>query len=184
MRTAAALAVLASALLLAPGAKASCDPGAYGNLHVKLPAAFVSQGAAAGRRDKGPDSIVGLWHAVLSSPDGFGYQSFVTWHSDGLEFESADAPPIMGAVCVGVWKQRGRTASNNHFGWTWDTSGFVPTGSFNLTQTVTLSPDGNSYSGNFDFTTYDINGAVSGEHKGTVTAMRITLGDHGATGAN
>jgi hypothetical protein len=171
------MAVLVPALLLASTAKAGCDPGIYGSVHVKVPASLLHHG-------KGPDSIVGLWHAVLTSPDGFGYQSFVTWHADGTEFETADAPPLIGAVCVGVWKQEGRAVFDNHFGWTWDLSGLVPTGSFNLLETLTLSSNGNAYTGSFDFITYDINGNLSGEHKGTVTAARITLSDRGADGAN
>jgi hypothetical protein len=182
IRTAAALALFIPALLLASTARAGCDPGTYGRVHVRVPAAVMSQGAALMQHDKGSDSIVGLWHAVLTSPDGFGYQSFVSWHADGLEFETADIPPLVGAVCVGVWKQKGRNVHNNHFGWTWDASGVVPTGSFNLRETLRLSANGNSYTGDFDFQTFDINGVLSGEHKGTVTATRITLGDHGALG--
>jgi hypothetical protein len=177
MRATAAMAVLVPALLLASNAKAACDPGMYGGVHVNVPAAMMHHG-------RGPDSIVGLWHAVLTSPDGFGYQSFVTWHADGLEFESADAPPLMGAVCVGVWRQEGRNVYDNHFGWTWDQSGLVPTGSFNLTETLTLNPLGNGYTGNFDFKTYDIHGGLSGDHKGTVAATRIGLNDHGADGTD
>ena len=171
---AAALALLLGAVA-GPNARANCDPGQYGHVNIRVPATMFAQGTAASRSNSGPVSIVGLWHATLSSPDGFGYQSFVTWHSDGLEFESADAPPIIGAVCVGVWKQAGRTVRNNHFGWTWDPSGIVPTGFFNLRETLTLSNDGNSYAGDFDFATYDINGSPSGDHKGSVSAKRITL---------
>ena len=89
---------------------------------------------------------------------------------------------MLGALCVGAWKQRGRTLQLNYFGWTWDPSGLNPTGSFNLLETITVSADGNSYTGSFDFKPYDANGVFepSGEHKGTIAATRITQNTLGA----
>ena len=104
------------------------------------------------------------------------------WHADGTEFESADIPPVVGALCVGVWKQTESVIQLNHFGWTWDPSGLVPTGSFNLIETVYVGANGNSYHGTFDFRPYDMNGNFepAGEHKGSITATRITVNAHGA----
>ena len=162
-------------LFLSGTASAGCDPRDFGNFHVKLPAGMYS--------GPGSPSIVGLWHAVYTATDGtnFGYQSFDVWHADGTEFESADLPPVVGALCVGVYKQNGRNVELNHFGWTWDPSGLVPTGSFNLRLILTVSEDGRSYSGTFDFKPYDTNGNFesSGEHKGSLTAARITMGTTG-----
>jgi hypothetical protein len=174
---AAAMAALAlGALLGARGAQAGCDPRDFGHFNVSLPAFVHAHG-------QNPRSIVGLWHAVYTATDGtdFGYQSFDVWHGDGTEFESADIPPVVGALCVGVWKQAGASVTLNHFGWTWDPTG-VPTGSFNLLETITVSADGNSYQGSFDFRPYDTNGNFepAGEHKGTIAAARITLTEHGA----
>lgn len=173
------LAVLAIGLLIAStAAKAGCDPRDFGRSNVQLPRFLHPSG-------HGPLSIVGLWHTVYTATDGssFGYQSFEVWHADGTEFESADVPPVVGAVCVGVWKQHGGTAELNHFGWTWDPSGVVPTGSFNLLETITVGVDGHSYEGTFDFRPYDLNGNFepAGEHKGTIAATRITLDSHGPT---
>lgn len=173
-----AAAVLALGLLMASGgAKAGCDPRDFGHFQVKLPSFVKASGY-------GPRSIAGLWHAVYAATDGttFGYQSFDVWHEDGTEFESADIPPVVGALCVGVWRQNGTSVTLNHFGWTWDPSGLNPTGSFNLTLNVTVGPNGNSYQGTFDFKPYDINGNFepSGEHKGTVSGTRITMDTHGA----
>ena len=169
--------MLAMGVLLMSRAHAGCDPRTYGTSHVKFPGAFLAT-------DRGSDSIVGLWHAVYTSTDGtdFNYQSFDVWHQDRTEFESADIPPVGGALCVGVWEQHGLTVRLNHFGWTWDPTGLVPTGSFNLIETLKVHPDGTAYDGTFDFKPYDVNGVFepAGEHKGTVTAMRITLGTHGA----
>jgi len=171
------LVVLAfGALLSARGAQAGCDPRDFGHFNVTLPAFMYANGMS-------PRSIVGLWHAVYTATDGtdFAYQSFDVWHADGTEFESADIPPVVGALCVGVWKQVGATVTLNHFGWTWDPTG-VPTGSFNLLETITVSIDGNSYEGSFDFRPYDMSGnfEAGGEHKGSIAATRITVTQHGA----
>jgi hypothetical protein len=73
--------------------------------------------------------------------------------------ESADLPPIVGAVCFGVGRKTGpMTVKLNRFGWTWHTTGLTPTGYFNLTETVTLTPGGRIYTGTFDFKPYDVNG--------------------------
>ena len=172
-----AAVVLAMGVLVASRAHAGCDPRTFGTSHVQFPHAFLASHSSS-------QSIVGLWHAVYTSTDGtdFNYQSFDVWHDDRTEFESADIPPVVGALCVGVWEQHGLTVQLNHFGWTWDPTGLVPTGSFNLIETLRVHPDGTVYDGTFDFKPYDVNGAFepAGEHKGTVTAMRITLSTHGA----
>lgn len=176
-RTLAAITLATGLLTAAAGARAGCDPRDFGNFHVSLPAGMLPSGT-------GPQTIVGLWHAVYTATDGtnFGYQSFDVWHGDGTEFESADIPPVVGALCVGVWTQRGLSVQLNHFGWTWDPSGLVPTGSFNLLETINLSPNGNTYQGTFDFRPYDVNGnfEAGGEHKGSISATRITMNVHGA----
>jgi hypothetical protein len=49
-------------------------------------------------------SIVGLWHVSLYlDPDHTQLfaETYKQWHSDGLEFESANLAP--GALCVGTW---------------------------------------------------------------------------------
>ena len=174
----AALALAGLGLLLVSnGANAGCDPRNFPHSQIRLPAFMLPGGPSSG-------SIVGLWHAVYTATDGtnFGYQSFDVWHGDGTEFESADIPPVVGALCVGVYRQWGRSVTLNHFGWTWDPSGLVPTGSFNLTETISVSADGNSYTGTFDFKPYDTNGNFepAGEHKGSIAAQRITQNTHAA----
>ncbi|HVO46538.1 MAG TPA: hypothetical protein VMT29_09400 [Steroidobacteraceae bacterium] len=174
----AAVALLTLGLLcVSHGAQAGCDSRAFGAFNVKLPA-WMKQGGP------GSASIVGLWHTSYTSTSGPlpDYQSFDVWHGDGTEFESADIPPVVGALCVGIFTQRGRTVTLNHFGWTWDITGTNPTGSFNLEETLTVSADGKTYSGSYDFRPYDMLGNFEpgGETKGTVTATRITMSTHAA----
>ena len=123
LHAAASVMLALGALLTARGAQAGCDPRDFGHFNVSLPAFMHAKGM-------NPRSVVGLWHAVYTATDGtdFAYQSFDVWHADGTEFESADIPPVVGALCVGVWGQSFGTVTLNHFGWTWDPAG-APTGS-------------------------------------------------------
>lgn len=120
--------------------------------------------------------IEGLWYVVLTmSTGGTLWQSFQQYHPGGLELESADLNPLGGNFCVGVWKQRGSTVKIYHVGWTYDGTEGNPNGSFVLTETSTLSKDGNSYNGTFVFTQYDSNGdsAPAFTLNGTLTGQRI-----------
>jgi hypothetical protein len=169
------LTVLAAGLALAAtGAYAGCgDPRAStAGMHVHFPQTSESS--------EWHDSIVGVWKVAFTAPEvpPFNHESLDVWHRDGTEFESADIPPITGAVCVGVWKRTGpMTVQLNHYGFTWDMTGLTPTGSFNLIETVTLGSGGNKYTGTFDFRPYDVDGNFepAGETKGVMAATRITV---------
>ena len=55
---------------------------------------------------RSPFSIVGTWHVQVFFDPGHTqllFESYKQWHSDGLEFESANIGP--GVLCVGTWKQ-------------------------------------------------------------------------------
>lgn len=57
-------------------------------------------------------SVVGMWHAVFrvgADPNGAVYDdTFQQFGSDGMEnIVSSGLPPVLGNVCVGVWKQVG-----------------------------------------------------------------------------
>ena len=51
-------------------------------------------------------AIVGTWHVQVFFDPGHTqllFETYKQWHSDGLEFESANLGP--GVLCVGTWKQ-------------------------------------------------------------------------------
>src|SRR5215813_9151693 len=66
-------------------------------------------------------AIVGTWHVQVFFDPGHTqllFESYKQWHSDGLEFESANIAP--GVLCVGTWTPIGRnTAQLYHAGWTY-----------------------------------------------------------------
>lgn len=123
------------------------------------------------------NSIVGLWHVIYTSQGQLFLETFDTWHADGTEFETANAAPALGSVCVGVWKQVGRhTVKLFHIGWNFNSDG-SSAGYFTLTETNTLSEDGRTYHGTFDFKLYDVSGNLmnNSEVIGSMTAARITV---------
>lgn len=139
-------------------------------------------------------SIVGLWHVnytgtyddnfppggpVPTTPFPF-LESYKTWHGDGTEFENAVLPPA-GGICYGVWKAlEDGTVKLHHIGLM-----FGPDGSlsaiFTVDETNTVSSDGKTYKGMFDFKlwppSYDAVGIGKpiAEVRGKTLATRITV---------
>jgi hypothetical protein len=155
--------------------------------------------------------IVGLWAfkyisegnlATLGISDGTQVDGGVTtWFADGNESTySGVRNPIVGAVCLGVWKRTGElTYVLNHIGLSWDPlaasvsppNAPAPAGNGNpgggpgapggpafIKQHITLAPDHNSYSGTFSINQLMPDGktpALPAPIKGTITATRIGI---------
>lgn len=149
--------------------------------------------------------IVGLWAfkytskgnmATLGIPDGAPIDNGNTaWFADGNEITFSGARnPIVGATCIGVWKQTGeRTYVLNHIGLSWNplapSTGLAGPGNPGggpgasggpafIKQSVTLSRDGQSYTGTFSINQLMPDGktpALPAPIKGTITATRVTV---------
>jgi hypothetical protein len=143
--------------------------------------------------DHGP-SIVGMWHAVFTAHTENGVaipiaagvvidNAVLVWHSDGTEIMNSARSAQDGSFCLGVWKRTGdRTYLLNHIPWMGNvydptvppsTIG-APQGGAQIIEKITLSPDGNSYTGNFTLQAYDTKGGTSTSFTGTISAKRIT----------
>lgn len=165
-------------MLVSATAFASCGLVAGAKVAgIKLP---VLSGAAPHAGDMPGDgdnsSIVGLWHVQYTAGDAVFAVSFKQWHSDGTELDNIDQNPVLGSVCMGVWRQEGpRRVRLHHVGWVFGADG-SPQGSFTIDETDTLAEDRNTYNGTFTFRTYDVNGNATGvEVTGNTTATRITV---------
>ena len=136
------------------------------------------------------DPIVGMWHATFTAqgnevgpPDGVPIDNaLVTWHSDGTELMNSARPPQDGDFCMGVWKKTGRnTYKLNHFAWLANDTANAPSGIGNpagptrIFEEITLSPDGQHYTGHFTLDAYDTNGTQIAHIVGNIAATRITL---------
>lgn len=168
-------------LLIVPtAAQAAC--GLYGmpglKAAIKLPPATHPDLDFPSPFEASP-TIVGLWSVVYTNgaDQSIFNQTFDTWHSDGTEFESAFLPPAGGDVCVGVWKQKGlRGVTLHHVGWLFNpaTPTATATNSFTLDEEVTVARDGQSYSGNFTFKIWNLDGTPTPVVvTGTMAATRI-----------
>jgi hypothetical protein len=139
--------------------------------------------------DQDEPSIVGMWHVVFTIQTANGEpasgtldNSVVVWHSDGTEIMNSSRPAQDGNFCLGVWARTGRLKYFlNHIPWQGNDPSNAPSGIGNpsggaqLLEQVTLSPDGNHYSGKFAFTAYDAKGnTASPLFTGTISATRIT----------
>ncbi len=173
---ATALATIGMVLASVSAAAACGRPGQKPLESVRNLPFFAQPNSQAGQAKDGNGSIVGLWHVNYTDSTGAPFlESFKMWHRDGNEFETANFPPPMGNFCLGVWKHTGRrTVQLNHVGWNFNPDGSSD-GSFIQTETNTLSPDGNTYQGVFDFKLFDNNGNLVQEVTGTQIAKRITV---------
>jgi hypothetical protein len=183
----AGMGVLLPAVLLAATANAEC-----GNLAAKYhrqawksgdPAATLLQTADT------LDPIVGMWHVTFTAqgnaagpPDGTPIDNaMVVWHSDGTEIMNSGRPAQDGDFCMGVWKKAGNKYYLNHFAWGGNDTTNAPTGIGNpagptrITETVTLSADGNSYSGTFTLKATDTAGNQTAHIVGVISATRVTM---------
>jgi hypothetical protein len=136
------------------------------------------------------DPIVGMWHVTLTAmgneagpPDGVPIDNaLVVWHNDGTEIMNSFRPPQDGNFCLGVWKKVGKYKYKvNHIPWfandtTSGPSGIGnPSGPTRIFQEITLSPDGNHYTGTFTLDAYDPSGNPVAHIIGVISATRVTI---------
>jgi hypothetical protein len=136
------------------------------------------------------EPIVGMWHVTFTAegnsegpPDGAPIDNaIVVWHGDGTEIMNSARPPQDGDFCMGVWKKVGPNRYNlNHFAWGGNDTTNAPTGIGNpagptrIIEQVTLSADGNSFSGTFWLRATDTAGKPTATIIGTIAGTRITM---------
>lgn len=123
------------------------------------------------------DPIVGMWKLSWISGGVQIDSGFSIWHSDGTEINNSGArAPLTGSICLGVWKKNGASRYRlNHVGISWDPTGTVEVGVANITQEIVLGSNGNTFSGTFTITQYDMDGNVLAVVPGTITGTRVDL---------
>jgi hypothetical protein len=116
------------------------------------------------------NTVVGTW-AV--SYDGGVHNTYTQWHKDGTVMEVADFPPKTGNnLIVGDWAANGDGSQSSYLvAYIWDDKGKNLANYFTKSETVTVS--GDTYSGTFEVTYYDLDGNVVFQHDGTLTGTRI-----------
>lgn len=182
---------------------ASFDPSMF--KHAGFQGAFTSPRllhASLGGSDwdgDDADPIVGFWHVKFYSdgissgipggiPKGVEVDAgYSQWHSDGTEImNSGGRAPNTGDFCLGVWARVGpRTYKLNHFAAAWDPTAGKPDtagnpvgqliGPGHITETVTLSADGQSFSGTFAIDQLNESNALVVHIQGAIKGTRINV---------
>lgn len=132
--------------------------------------------------DEGPSAAtpVGLWNAEFflgDGPDRYD-QTFQQFHVGGTELMLSNGlPPVLGNVCVGIWKYTGpRTVKVKHMAWNWEPSGAFA-GTFVMDIELRIARDGRSYTGTWTADSFDPAGAlIPAMHaEGVARARRISI---------
>jgi hypothetical protein len=190
---------MALAFAVVPGAAAQCGmpnkPIKPMSWHLQDQGAYPALVRTAFDDDDhgGGEAIAGMWHVIFTAQTQNGEaipgtgavidNSVAVWHRDGTEIMNSSRSAQDGNFCLGVWKHTGeRTYLLNHIPWQGnvfdptapkDAVG-APQGGAQLIEKITLSRDGNSYSGTFTLHAYDTSGNVSASFTGVLSAKRIT----------
>ncbi len=190
-----ALAALVMAVFMIPGASAQCGfnknfkPAAW---HPQIGSAHLMRSAFFNDDDDDSPSIVGMWHVTFTAHTVNGNpipsdsypmidNAIVVWHSDKTEIMNSARPPQDGNFCLGVWQKTGaRSYYLNHIPWlsndTANAPGGIgnPAGPTQITERVTISRDGNSYTGSFTLVAYNLDGTKAISFTGALAGTRIT----------
>lgn len=183
-----ALGVAALAVLLASNANAQCG---VSKAQLKRQSwEGASNPDSLSRVAQTLDPIVGMWHVTFTAegneagpPNGTPIDnSIVVWHSDGTEIMNSSRPAQDGNFCLGVWQKTGSyTYKLNHLPWGGSDTANAPSGIGNpqgaaqFLEEITLSPDGNHYTGKFTLDAYDPSGNPTAHIVGVISATRITV---------
>ena len=133
--------------------------------------------------DASVDPIVGFWQVTLTAkgnnpgpPDGVVIdKGFSQWHSDGTEILNSSRAPVTQSFCLGVWKKLASGKYKlNHFPISWDPNSNL-VGVANIREEVTLSADGNTFTGTFTLDQYDQAGNKLVHLIGIVSGTRLTV---------
>lgn len=170
--TACAILVLG----LSAGAFASCGDSLAAM--ITGTALAQSQSRPIQLQGKSPDenhsNIVGLWHILFTVDNQTIQEAYQLWNTGGTEIHNPNVDPRTGSVCLGVWKQTRGGYKLAHRVWSYDANGTF-LGTINLSETVTLTNNGNSHTGSFTLDFYDPSGNFEFEVAGNVTAERISV---------
>jgi hypothetical protein len=195
-----AMGALVFAVAMVPGAIAQCGVSSKllkpSSFHQQLGSAHLLRTALGRMNDGDGDaddhSIVGMWHVVFTAHTMNGNpipstaypvidNAMVVFHSDKTEIMESARPPQDGNFCLGVWEKTGSHSYYvNHLPWLGNDTANAPSGIGNptagaqITERVSLSEDGDKYSGSFTLVAYNLDGTKAITFTGVIAGTRIT----------
>jgi hypothetical protein len=181
-------AALAFAAILTTPASARCganlQAGSTGaGLFSLRPRTSPFPAMAARMADPAPraatsQSIMGFWYTQARLDGQLMDDGFDMLQSDGMEILNDSPAPASGAICMGVYSQ---TAPNTytvfHPAWAFDPTNTTVIGVVVIQETVTLSADGNRFSGKGTTDVYDFEGNSLFHVAVDVSGVRIAPND-------
>jgi hypothetical protein len=127
-------------------------------------AAPRAQTARSGTSEDGNSQIVGMWTVTLyvnNTTDLYDV-AIEQFYADGNEMMNSSLfSPLEGNICFGVWQAASgpRKFKMRHIGWTFDAKGKFA-GTARLSMTMTVSPKGDTFEGNYVADLIDFSGKV------------------------
>ena len=187
-RFATAVGIILIGAVLTTSASAACGSQQAG-LHRQSWNGSNTPGALVLAHFGSDDAIVGMWKVTFIAKGNAGGPpdetvidaAIVQWHSDGTEIMNSGRPAQDGNFCLGVWEKIGFNKYKlNHFALGNDPANAPsgignPAGPTHIQETVSLSWDGNSYSGSFILDATDPAGNIGPHIIGVIKATRITV---------
>jgi len=155
-------------------------------LALAFPLLASEEGPSVGRRDAVEvvtPKLVGSWVATVTPDPASGnppFRELLTFHSDGtmtMIDDNAPAPPFPFTPGHGVWRKNGNSNSYvfRYLNLMFDPASYASTGTTSITNSVTLSDDGNKLTASGHLKVYDIDRNLLFEADGTMTGERITF---------
>ncbi len=187
-RFATAMGVILIGASLTTSASAACG-NQQGGLHRQSWNGSNTSGALVMAHFGSDDAIVGMWKVTFIAKGNAGGPpdetvidaAIVQWHPDGTEIMNSGRPAQDGNFCLGVWEKVGFNKYKlNHFALGNDPANAPsgignPAGPTHIQEAVSLSRDGNSYSGSFILDATDPAGNIGPHIVGVIKATRITV---------
>jgi hypothetical protein len=191
-RFATVMGIILMGSMLATNASAACgnQPGALHRQSSNGSNVYTS-GSLVLAHNGADDAIVGMWKVTFLAKGNTGPDAppddavidaaIVQWHPDGTEIMNSGRPAQDGNFCLGVWEKVGFNKYKlNHFALGNDPSNAPsgignPAGPTHIQETVSLSRDGNHYSGYFILDATDPSGNAGPHIIGVIKATRITV---------
>ena len=164
------------AIGLSASAAASCGDSLAAMASAKaIVSPFIGKELATAAAAGSHSSIAGLWYVQFIVGGQTIQEAFQSWNRGGTEVHNPNVDPRSGNVCLGTWV---RTPSGAfklaHRVWNYDTNGDFM-GTIHLSETVSLSDNGNVQTGSFKLDFYDASGNFVTEVAGNVTGQRIQV---------
>ncbi len=120
-------------------------------------------------------SIVGFWHVQFTVGGTVIQEAYQIWNAGGTEVHNPNVDPRGGDVCLGAWKPGATPGTYKlaHRVWNYDINGNFM-GTINLSEKLTVGPNGNGHTGSFTSDFYDPTGKFLMEVAGSVKGERIS----------